>query len=258
MKIISKCKDYYDGAVALGIDNTLIYKRKSELISIVELEGYDSFIRDKPDTFELDRINIDINNYYTTKNYINFKEAIIGFCGKLYPAFEFQLIKGEKEIKKNVFYTAIEVDEYLGQLENKYKNITYGNMYNYRLKRPTVKELDFYLKSNLFKKEYINWFQLINSPIFKLCEDPNKPQFVYAKNTSYLKSKIFIEKNPNLKNLEFYRIKDSYTVFQSIGQFLSGVLTNTEVNESTLNDKQKVRQHGFDEKYGFRTRPKNK
>lgn len=256
MKIISKFKDYYDGALSLGIDSNLIYMRKTELVSFDSLDGYDSFIRDKPDTFELQRINIDRENYYSEHHYINFKELVIGFCGKLYPAFEFETVIDKQQNNSSVFYKAEEIDLFFSELEAKHKNLFYAGEYNYRIKRPSIEELNVYLKSKVFDREYYNWFQKVNCPVFKFSSDPDQQTIHFVKIISYKKSKIFIQKNPNLRELEFYRIKDTYTVFQSIGQFLGGVLTNTEVSESTLNDKQKVHQHGFDEKYGFRKRPK--
>jgi len=50
--------------------------------------------------------------------------------------------------------------------------------------------------------------------------------------------------------------KDS--AFQEIAQYLGGVLTKRESIENKLSDIDKIKQHGFDVKYGFRTRKKDK
>ena len=50
---------------------------------------------------------------------------------------------------------------------------------------------------------------------------------------------------------------DTYTAFQEIQMYISGVLgTNEDGHDTNQTEKEKVRQHGFDPKYGFRTRPK--
>jgi len=64
--------------------------------------------------------------------------------------------------------------------------------------------------------------------------------------------------NPNLKQLNFQSIKDAYSCFQELQQFISGVLSDTETHENRSTDKEKITQHGIDPKFGFRTRPKKK
>lgn len=59
-----------------------------------------------------------------------------------------------------------------------------------------------------------------------------------------------------LKNIGFQRIKNAFQCYQSIDQYLNGVLGNTEKDDDNRSDLEKVRSHGFDEKYGFRTRRK--
>jgi hypothetical protein len=68
----------------------------------------------------------------------------------------------------------------------------------------------------------------------------------------------FVELNPKLKDLGFFRIHDAFSCYQTIAQYISGVLTNTEIKGSNMTSNEKVQSHGFDSKYGFRTRPKNK
>ena len=43
MKIISKYKDFYDGAQALGIDKTLLYKRFQETHTVESLPNFNPF-----------------------------------------------------------------------------------------------------------------------------------------------------------------------------------------------------------------------
>ena len=62
--------------------------------------------------------------------------------------------------------------------------------------------------------------------------------------------------NPNLKEVNFQKVKDAYQCYQEIEQYLNGVLGNIERDDDNRTDIEKVRSHGFDDKYGFRTRKK--
>ena len=62
-------------------------------------------------------------------------------------------------------------------------------------------------------------------------------------------------KNPSLKSFEFYKVLPDYQIYQELEMYLGNVLvTRDEI--PVMTDKQKVSSHGFDEKYGFRTRKK--
>lgn len=65
-----------------------------------------------------------------------------------------------------------------------------------------------------------------------------------------------VTKCPVLKDLQFQRVKDPYTAFQEISIYISGVMGAKTVPTVTISDKSKIVKHGFDLKYGFRTRPK--
>lgn len=58
------------------------------------------------------------------------------------------------------------------------------------------------------------------------------------------KDKIII--NPNLKELEFYRHVPSAEAFQEIYMYISGVIGKKEVDNVSISDYDKLRQHGFD------------
>ncbi len=78
------------------------------------------------------------------------------------------------------------------------------------------------------------------------------------KSLIYRRNGLYVALNPSLKALEFYRVKDSYSAFQEIAQYLGGVLTKRESIENKLSDIDKIKQHGFDVKYGFRTKKNEK
>jgi len=78
MRIISKFKDYYDNMSAHGVDTTIIYNRKQEVIPIVEIKGNTSRL-----------VYPYIRHLYDSRDD---NPMVIGFCGKLYPIVEY---KGE-------------------------------------------------------------------------------------------------------------------------------------------------------------------
>jgi hypothetical protein len=63
--------------------------------------------------------------------------------------------------------------------------------------------------------------------------------------------------NPSLKKLDFQKIKDVYTAYQDIFQYVAGVLNQPEVKMVKITDKDKIHKHGFD-KWSFRKMPTKK
>lgn len=63
--------------------------------------------------------------------------------------------------------------------------------------------------------------------------------------------------NPPLRDFQFYRAVDAYTAWQELSMWLEGTLAAPQNIMIELDDKYRVMAHGFDMKYGFRTRPKD-
>lgn len=62
--------------------------------------------------------------------------------------------------------------------------------------------------------------------------------------------------NPPLKDYQFYRIMDPYTAYQELDMYVGGTLAWPFNMMVEVSDASKVAKHGFDPKYGFRTRPR--
>lgn len=235
--IDKKNKDYYDSIMGtVGTDKTIVYDRKE--IILEESKEFPSFFRKK---MKWDEYNpfYDIGSYHIKKNVKNYDTItpfIIGFCGKLHV--------GYKLIKKSDLNSPEIVD------------------FEYDIKK--IKPL---INVKTWKS---NWDDNINSI---LSHDPinihrkfNTPIFLFDLNYNNViinryrlggnKYKFIV--NPMLKNYQFYKIFDTYTTFQEIQMFISGVLGNNEKNIIEIDDKHKIEQHGFDLKWSFRKEPEKK
>ena len=58
-----------------------------------------------------------------------------------------------------------------------------------------------------------------------------------------------------LNAFQFQKVKDPYTAYMELDSFISGTFGKSCGDIVQISDKDKVHKHGFDPKYGFRTRP---
>lgn len=242
MKIISNYKDYYDAVQAYGVEQDIVYKRFQESVEISTNIGYG-------ECSPLEEIYL--NSKGLKNHYIKASDTTVGFCGKLYKGLIFREYKDKKLIQTEVFYQLEDVEKYLKKLQTQHRKISVIQSWYEPGLLDSLRYIDFqeFFEPNKSPKENTAIFQEIQAPIFVLENN------IY--HNSEDSKKIQVIKNPNLKDLGFYRVMESYLCFQEIGQFLGGVLVIKENIDSKLNDLDKVKQHGFDEKYGFRKRPKN-
>lgn len=61
--------------------------------------------------------------------------------------------------------------------------------------------------------------------------------------------------NPRLADYHFQKVKDSFSAFQEVFQYISGVLGTNENPMVTISDKEKRDKKGFDN-WSFKKRPK--
>jgi len=66
--------------------------------------------------------------------------------------------------------------------------------------------------------------------------------------------KQYILLNPTLKKYKFYKVVDTYTAFQKISMFISGVLGGTSPPVIEVSNAIKISKHGYD-KWSFRKEP---
>lgn len=235
MLIISKNKDYYDGVVgSMGVDKTIVYERNTTEINDIKKfpKPFDNKKRKWSDVnhfYELPFFKLKSDTKYEYRS-----PFIIGFCGKLYVGIKFYYkvrIHNSMEIydyQYDTFYDLINIKKYVE--ENHWNNV-FNDTYNY------INDYD-----------PIEIHREIKSPIFIFDFNVGKQ--------SRINEKFII--NPILKDYEFYKIFDTFTAFQEIQMFVSGVLGTNEKETIEVDDKYKIGQHGFD-KWSFRKEPtKNK
>jgi len=227
MRIISKFKDYYDGCMMYGVDRDRVYVRN---------------------THELDtKLNIyDISTYPfpILRDHIE----VIGFCGKLYP-----FINGS--------------DGYMDHNERK-NLIMYGeDIVNYEVEDVTCpRTYRSYNKIQLIKPHKDSWRRKYDNRV-----KYNQERYDALMNSESLKS-IFLEHkipvfhytgskliaNPNLKDLCFFKVKDSVNTFQELEQYISSVLVSDTLVDVPVGDDIVVRDSkGFD-KMSFKKEPGQK
>jgi len=217
MLIVSKHHDYYDTAIGYGVDKTVVYQRK------------ETDLREHPP---------DAHNYQLIENKhwsVRVTQAAIGFCGKIYPFVKFSLTDKKTlggETAEIFFYSKEEVEAFMAR-----KN--YRKDDSRRYVRPendvfSPKALDILFNEGYYRKwnEVVSWKSREADFVKYQC-----PVFLIQGGTVL---------NPVLKNFQFYKIKDSYTAFQDIYMFISGVLGSPERSMVEIDDVSQRDKKGFD------------
>ena len=158
---------------------------------------------------------------------------IVGFCGKLYVGARFE-------------------NTLQASYKNKFKPFcVYGQeeiekaMYNHRIKEPIM--YYYYFRHTKKLKTMFNKFH--DKANLELFFKYKVPVFSFV-----TKLKL----NPVIKPLQFYKVFDTYSAFQEIHMFLSGVLGNPEKKTVRISDIDRLEAHGFDKKTSFRKGKKSK
>ena len=217
MKLHSYFHDYYDNAIGYGVDEKVHYNRYFEEVEI--------------------RLKSSADRPYHRRS------GILGFCGTLFPFI--QLSRFDKKRECDLIddfdgevieeYFAFSLDEYLSSEQDWSE---YSNDFGYLDKASHVKLKQYFVD---WKTEDDTVFREFDVPIWLM-------RFFVSGNNGVL--------NPILKDMGFERIKDPYTAFQDISMYISNVLIEQKPI-SSVEDKHRIEQHGFDVKTSFRNRKKS-
>jgi len=254
MRIISKYHDYYDTAMAHGQDQSVVYNRISYEYTFNNNYNEIRF-KKYPENADLNKIkNLinEINSCKKNKKYnrsylegskivgknisLIFKTFDIIFCGKLYQGVEVNLINNKTPFDNNseFFYDEESLINHLEKIQNS-------------------KEM----KVKFLTKRFIN--EVKNS--FEKSKEIDIDFLIENKITCVLYKHGFDKKliiNPILKNVRFMKVFDPFSCYQELDMFISGTLSYPQNFMVEIEDKYRIEQHGFDTKYGFRTRPHKK
>jgi len=244
MLIVSKYHDYYDTAHNGFIDKSIVYQRTPVQTNDFLKERFDYFrtgIKGKKLDIEFPYVG----GTLSTREYTDHKELfMVGFCGRFYIGLhytKYDLRKCETTIDRYIY----DYDEIIECLELKPDK---------KVSKPTRKWHyfgDYYNKFVDFYKKYqgVERFEMFiehKCPIIYIGSDR---RVVLDANGD---RKVIL--NPILKDIEFFKIFDSKTAFDSVSTFISNVLTNPE-KEPVMSDKVLIESHGFDYKFSFRKDP---
>lgn len=232
MKIISKFKDYYDGGMSLGIDETIHYVRtksnsdiSKEMLEILSPKNWTTLSS-----------NYHNGRVYNGRDIESYHTRFLFFCGRAYPVVYYTYESKKRfntSTKTNILLGYDECFKFFKQLDNSKSAWRYSN------ELELFKKIMSDLTSTVILDEHVKY----QSPIL-----------FYS-----LINQGEVTLNVKLKDLEFYRVVDTFTAFQEIGMFLGSTLCDVSTPKMPVgDDKVILNSKGFDPKYGFRTRPHKK
>ena len=219
MLIVSKFHDYYDTAIATGVDKTVVYIRKttepvecpSELTELADLRAA-AWRAIKPSGWEA---------------------MFIGYCGRVYPILVYRAF-GKPPVLLGSFDEVAERDRNNSMIDNRFQS-----------KSRAIKAIrDFFAISHSDK--FNNYFLDNKVVCFAVVG-----YFSRSIETTYIV-------NPNLRELGFYKVIDAFTAFQEISMFIGGILGSPNKPICEIADVDILEGKGFDKVTSFRKAPSGK
>ena len=236
MRLVTKLHDYYDGPAR----NTVSDKTHTFVREQYDVENIDT---------ELIRVQVTEDRTYRYSIY----SEIVGFCGEIYPC-----VRVEKEHKEEyttkVFY-AYTWDALIKIVSAKTINTgwTRNRIYVFGSKEATIRK---WLE---FGRTSMGWYdktayEAKNDPKLKKIFADEKIAYFHI-NTITKKGNPMMHVYPVLKDLEFYKLFDPYTCFQTIEYYLTNELVKpdeiSQEIQDTITDELKAQAHGYN-RFSFR------
>lgn len=225
MLIVSNFHDYYDTAMTYGIDKTVVFNRDNSLGEKLKTRDFDL---DWPE------------DHQTRKGIVRISEILVGFCGKIYPAVRFERLYQHKTPVTVVFDATqffIEAVDHDLRVDWDAKLTGWSRLKFWRGGIHAGYAKDFFEKSY---RELEETFHKAHTPIFTIAFEGRD---------------LWLRINPQLKPLQFAKVKDPASAFQDIYSYISGVLGAPPPPKEEPSDKIKAQNHGHDDPYSFRKTP---
>jgi hypothetical protein len=241
MRIISKFKDYYDGALRFGQDSTIVFVRDNQHLD-PKLPEYEVLRK------ELPRFNIGTKT--KGKTTISFSPVVAVFCGKTYRGFKLKRTTageppfGIADVEVKVFYNLPELEAYLALYEMK---IAADRRYFWQVERNGLNLQEFLGAQG-------------TTELMDFCIANRFVTLTYSERSDYdynhSSPREYWSANGKMSDVQFFKVFDAYSCYQELDMFISGTLPQSTAMPIEIADKDRIAQHGFD-KYSFR-KPKQK
>lgn len=216
MRIISKFRDYYDGVMKTGMDREVVYVRENKTVALKDTYG------------------IDFSTHYSG-SYHDVETFFMGYCGKILRVMVVSTSYPNYPKTRDVFFDFDEFKAFM--LSNKL-----GSSYEFG-------------ESRWWPSRYQKFREMDTSKMAELFHEYQTPLFFLTNVYRYrAPNETTLTLGPSLKSIDFQRVKDSYTAYQDIFQFVAGTLNKPENKMVKISDKDKIHKHGFD-KWSFRKMP---
>jgi hypothetical protein len=191
------------------------------------------YVRENKKITLTDPLNLDFTTEQSSSHHTT-DLVFLGYCGQVYKIYVVTYATGHKY----VFYDYEEFKRFMTM--NKL-----AGMFDFD-------------RSKWFPSRYTKFRDCDTAKFSELFHTYQVPLFVLSHVSRYsTRGTTTITLNPSLKELEFQTIKDPYTAYQDIFQYVAGTLNKPENKMVKISDKDKVHKHGFD-KWSFRTMPGTK
>jgi len=255
MRIISKFFDYYDKALAHGIDPKLVYVRETKQVDVGSISYKESNKHNLRTNSEVFRLADTIGNAF---NFVCQEVClVVCFCGRMYPVYNFNFGHSES-LKGYKHYYSIEslrADVFSKAFEDKlFEDFGYdGTAYTLSDLRKVLnnEKNHLYWGDSVKIEEFDSYIgKEIGDDIFRHFDVPILA--IPAKGRS---RDIKVTLNPRLNEIDFIKVVDPVTAFQEISMYLGSNLAKQKDPDVKLSDEVKAEIHGFD-KWSFR-RPKD-
>ena len=250
MRIIGKTHDYYDSAMAYGIDPTVVFERTFEEFRYQEIPQEYKFLAPKMRSrsshyvgpMHNRRMGFDKNKGGVEFCYYPFTVA---FCGKIYPGMTLQFrLPGHPNWGS---FRAYDFEHWAQLLDEAQMEFIEPKGKRYRswdrLGSPRdEKDCQEYFERR--GEDKVTWFAERAKPIV-VWQEEYEPVLRF---------------NSKLEDVGFYKVFDAYSAFQELDMFVSGVMTRevhvpnkhtsklpnpVEIGDTDLRDKKGFDEHSF-------------
>jgi len=253
MKIHSKYSDYYDSALAFGVDETVHWVRNvAELKMTLGNSGYyaGSKVPGMHPFFDTDMFKTAPKHYGAWQsNKVDRKTIFVGVCGKVWPAIQFSWTNKDYTHVYRTAYNVEQVKKILAEHDRKFKTKELKGFKSDRSGKKSYSgraQFNEYDLNNFFNtfqaQDHIQLFVDLKVPLFVIdpAADDGNHGILYT--------------NPEMKQYDFQKVLGSYLMYQEIEMFMSGVLGTGNPEMVEIEDKYKIAGHGYT-KCSFRKAP---